>query len=188
MKTLILNGSPRKNGDTKTVINRLTTLLEGEVKIVDAYYCNIAPCIDCRYCFENEGCCVEDEWQSVHEYLKTCDNVIIASPNYFSELSGQLLAVTSRLQNYFCAKFFRNVEPDLKKKLGGIIIVGGGDGGMATPIRTAKILLNHMNAKTTFKPICFHDTNNKPAIEDVSVLKMVDELAEFLNQNSEDIT
>lgn len=39
MKTLIFNGSPRKNGDTKSLINHMTESLNGEYKIVDAYFC-----------------------------------------------------------------------------------------------------------------------------------------------------
>ena len=35
MKTLIFNGSPRKNGDTVSIINKVTDGLEGEYKIVN---------------------------------------------------------------------------------------------------------------------------------------------------------
>ena len=42
MKTLILNGSPRKNGDTVSLINKLTEQLDGEYKIVNAYYSDIS--------------------------------------------------------------------------------------------------------------------------------------------------
>ena len=37
MKTLILNGSPRKNGDTASLIKEVIRKLPGEYKIVDAY-------------------------------------------------------------------------------------------------------------------------------------------------------
>lgn len=47
MKTLIFNGSPRKNGDTVGLINEFIKELDGEYKIVNAYYCDIKPCIDC---------------------------------------------------------------------------------------------------------------------------------------------
>lgn len=56
MKTLILNGSPRVNGDTSSLIQRFCENVTGEYKIVDAYRCDIAPCIDCRYCWEHKGC------------------------------------------------------------------------------------------------------------------------------------
>ena len=37
MKTIIFNGSPRKNGDTKAMIHYLKERLQGEVLVVDAY-------------------------------------------------------------------------------------------------------------------------------------------------------
>jgi len=49
MKTLIINGSPRKNGDSMTLINEMRKYLEGEVKIINTYYDNISGCIDIAY-------------------------------------------------------------------------------------------------------------------------------------------
>ncbi len=39
MRTLIFNGSPRKNGDTKSLIDEMTNILDGEILIIDAYEC-----------------------------------------------------------------------------------------------------------------------------------------------------
>jgi multimeric flavodoxin WrbA len=60
MRTLIINGSPRKNGDTMTLINEMTQYLSGELKIINTYYDNISLCIDCRYCWQNDGCSIDD--------------------------------------------------------------------------------------------------------------------------------
>ena len=49
MKTLILNGSPRENGDTAGLIREVIRNLPGEYSVVDAYRCSISPCVDCRY-------------------------------------------------------------------------------------------------------------------------------------------
>ena len=43
MKTLILNDSPREQGDTIALIEKLTQGLQGEYRIVNAYRCNISP-------------------------------------------------------------------------------------------------------------------------------------------------
>ena len=45
MKTLIFNGSPRKNGETAYMIHTLQENLGGEYKVVDAYRAQIRPCI-----------------------------------------------------------------------------------------------------------------------------------------------
>lgn len=86
MKTLILNGSPRKNGDTVSLIHIFLEGLEGEYKIVNAYEDGIGPCIDCRFCWENDGCSIQDGMQEVYEYIQVCDNILIVSPIYFSEI------------------------------------------------------------------------------------------------------
>ena len=48
--------------------------------------------------------------EAVYTYLKDCDRILLASPIYFSELTGSLLNVISRLQPYFYARYFRK-EP-----------------------------------------------------------------------------
>ncbi len=72
MKTLILNGSPRKDGDTVFLIKKLLSRLQGEYKIVDCYAADIAPCIDCRCCREKLSCPIRDEMQeALRNYVRT---------------------------------------------------------------------------------------------------------------------
>ena len=115
MKTLIFNGSPRENGNTVSLINKATEKIAGEYKVINAYRCNISPCVDCRYCWDHTGCAIEDEMQEVYKYIRECDNILIASPVYFSELTGKLLDVGSRLQTYYCSAVFRKERPVLKE-------------------------------------------------------------------------
>lgn len=163
------------------LVNEFTNFLEGKYKIIDAYDCNIQPCIDCRHCWKNAGCCIEDEMQEVYSYIQECDNILIASPLYFSELTGQLLAITSRLQTYFCARFFRKVKPIEKEKKGGVIIVGGGDGRIEKAYGTASSLLYHMNAMDIAPVIFSHDTNNLPSKNDINATEASRNLALFFN-------
>ncbi|EJO5349604.1 flavodoxin family protein [Clostridium botulinum] len=177
MKTLIFSGSPRKKGDTMALINEFINHLQGEYKIVDSYDCNIQPCVDCRYCWENDGCCINDDMQEVYNYIQECDNILIASPLYFSELSGQLLAVTSRLQTYFCSRFFRKVKPIQKEKKGGVIIVGGGDGSIENAYKTACRLLHHMNTRDIAPVVYSHNTNIISAKDDIKAVESSRNLA-----------
>lgn len=82
MKTLIFNGSPRKSGDTISLVNKFIKHIDDEYKIVNAYDCNIKPCIDCRFCWKNSGCSQKDEMQEIYQYIQECDNILIASPIY----------------------------------------------------------------------------------------------------------
>lgn len=179
MKTLIFNGSPRINGDTVSLINRITERISGEYRIVNAYRCGISPCIDCRYCRNNNGCAIDDEMNVIYNYIQECDNILIASPLYFSELTGKLLDVGSRLQTYFSARFFRNEEPIAKSKKGAVILVGGGDGRIDTAYNTACTLLHHMNCHNIHKAVYSHNTDKNPAIEDENVLLGLDSILNF---------
>lgn len=89
MKTLLLFGSLKKNGDTAALAGAFVRHLEGEVRTLSASS-SISPCLDCRFCWSHPGCSIPDEMQDVVPYWKECDNVVLASPIWFSSLSGPL--------------------------------------------------------------------------------------------------
>lgn len=155
--------------------------LKGHVKVVDAYYCDVAPCVDCRYCWKHPGCCVQDEMQEIYQYIEDCDNVLIASPIYFSELTGKLLDLGSRLQTYFSAKYFRRETPVAKAKKSGVLLLGGGMGAMDKAFDTAKILLHDINADNIFPLISYHGTDNAAVSQDPEMRKKLNELCDFFN-------
>ena len=183
MKTLILNGSPRRNGDTVSLINKLTKHLNGEYKIVDAYYSDISACIDCRYCWNNDGCSINDEMTEVYDYIIDCDNVVIASPIYFSQPTGKLLDVCSRFQTYFAARYFRNKVPSIKPKKGAIILAGGGDGNPEDAYKTACTTLCHINVTKVYPLVVSFNTNELPATENTGTVKSIANVANYLNKS-----
>lgn len=184
MKTLIINGSPRPSGDTVSLIRRLEESLAGECKVLDAYRCGISPCVDCRYCKEHSGCAIQDDMQEVYPYIQECDNIVIASPIYFSEVTGKVLDVCSRLQTYFCARFFRGETPISKEKKGAVILVGGGDGAPDKAYGTARTLLRLMNCRDIHSMVCSHNTDRQPAMEDEQALAGVASIARFFNREN----
>lgn len=185
MKTLIINGSPRKLGDSMTLVNKMTKHLHGDVKIVDTYYDEISPCIDCRFCWKNDGCLIDDEMQEVYKLLDEVDNVIISSPVYFSELTGKLLSFASRLQRFYvlrCIKKDKNFK--LKEKNGVLILTGGGDGSIEPAVNRANIIFRHINAQSIGSVVSLK-TNDIPACENVNALNRARELAFRLNELDE---
>ena len=181
MKTLILNGSPRKNGDTVSLIKKLTQQLNGEYKIVDSYYSDISACVDCRYCWNNEGCSINDEMAEIYDYIAGCDNVVIASPIYFSQPTGKLLDICSRFQTYFAAKHFRNQTPIIKPKKGAVILVGGGDGNPEDAYKTVCTILHHINVTEIYPLVGSFNTNKISATEEQNVIKAVTNITSYLN-------
>ena len=104
MKTLIINGSPRKNGDTEALLEVLQKHLESEVVEISAYRANISPCLDCRYCWKEGQCAINDDMKIIYD--GDYDNVVIASPVNMFGLPGALISLAGRFQMYYAAKNF----------------------------------------------------------------------------------
>ncbi len=186
MKTLIINGSPRPNGDTASLVRLLEEGLAGERKVLSAYRSNISPCVDCRYCKTHSGCAIQDEMQEIYPYIQACDNILIASPIYFSEVTGKVLDICSRLQTWFCARFYRGETPVPKAKKGAVILVGGGDGAPDKAYGTACTLLHQMNCRDIFPMVCSHDTDRRPAIENAQAVAGVEGIIAYFNRAEQD--
>ena len=97
----------------------------------------------------------------------------------FSELTGKLLDLGSRLQTFYCAAAFRQERPILKPKKGAVILVGGGDGHMDKAYGTACILLRQMNCLSIHPVVCSHSTNTLPAIEDRNAILGTESIVSF---------
>ena len=117
--------------------------------------------------------------QEIYEYIQDCDNVVIASPIYFAELSGMLLALGSRLQTYVSAKYMRKETPIAKPKKGAVILAGGGSGGAERAYETAKELLKLMNCTEIHELVASRKTDHVPASEDDEAMAGVERIRDF---------
>jgi multimeric flavodoxin WrbA len=181
LKTLILNGSTRKNGDVQALVEAFIEGLCGEAQILTAGD-NISPCLDCRRCWEHPGCCIQDAMQKVYPYLVDCDIVALASPIWFSSLSGPLLNMASRFQTYFAGHFFRGEKDILKPKSGVLLLAGAEPGTEKKPVETAHSILKHINACSPLRVISSMCTNQIPARNDNVALTAARDAAKALNQ------
>ncbi len=124
MKTLVFFGSARKQGNTKKLLNKFLKQLNGEIKVINAYKLKVEPCIDCRYCWENQGCSIKDNMQSIYPLIDGADNIIFASPIYFNGIPAPLKAIIDRCQTYWSSRV-RPGEEKLKKKRAVLLLCGG---------------------------------------------------------------
>ena len=181
LKTVIFNGSPRKGGDTAFLVDRLVELLPGEVQVFSAYREKITACQDCRYCCTHVGCCIADDMQKIYPQIVQADNIVIASPVYFSELTGPLLSMLSRLQAFYGSRRFLQIEQITKPKRGALVLCGGGDGEPGNAQETAAILLQMMNASLCQR-VCSLRTDTLPSREDEEALRRIHQLAKLLQE------
>ena len=117
----------------------------------------------------------------IYDYIVECDNVVIASPIYFSQPTGKLLDVCSRFQTYFAAKHFRNQTPIIKPKKGAVILVGGGDGNPEDAYKTTCTILHHINVSEVYPLVGTFNTNELPAMNDPKAIKVIAGIADYLN-------
>ena len=182
-KTLIINGSPRPNGNTVALIEELKKDLIGEVVEISAFRSRIAPCVDCRRCWENAICAVDDEMRVI--YNDDFDNVVLASPVYYSILPGEVMSLMSRFQPQHAAEFILNIPIDLKPKKAGLILTSGGRGNEAGAEHHIWRTFKMLNARgyNTHRVMSLN-TDTIPASEDEAALRSAHELAKWLNEDS----
>lgn len=182
MKTLILNGSPRRNGDTAALIDCLTQTLQGEVRQLSISD-QISPCLDCRRCWTKPGCAIQDKMQEIYPYLESCENFVLASPIWFSSLSGPLLNLASRFQTYFAGRFFRNEAFPFPAKNGVILLTGGEPGTEEAPLANALTIFKMIHVRRPpVAVIRSMDTNHLPAQKDTRALEAARNAAQLLNR------
>lgn len=124
MKTLVLFGSARENGNTKDLLNAFLEGLDGEVEIIDAYRTKVEPCRDCRYCWHKKGCSIKDGMQEIYKKVDEADNIVLASPVYFHSVPGPMKILIDRFQVYW-SSHLRGDHPEKNIKNGVILLTGG---------------------------------------------------------------
>jgi multimeric flavodoxin WrbA len=103
-KILILNGSPKKKGNTATLVDWFSRGAESqgaEVEIVrtaSLKYKTIG-CISCRKCQKSDKyeCCIDDEAKPVLAKMADVDVIVFATPLYFFSASAQLKLIFDRM-------------------------------------------------------------------------------------------
>ena len=101
MNIMILQGSPRANGNTAWMAEEYRKAAEAaghKVTLVDVAHKKIAGCLACEYCHgKGNGACVQkDDMQEIYPRILSSDMIVFASPIYYFTLSAQLQAVIHR--------------------------------------------------------------------------------------------
>ncbi len=124
MKILILNGTPRKGGNTQALVNAFTKGAEDsghEVKEIDVYHKNVHECMGCEYCHKNgNGACIQnDDMAEIAAAINEAELLVYASPVYFFNFTGPLSNVLHRTYSF---GFSKNL------KYTALILSSGSDG------------------------------------------------------------
>ena len=127
MKVLIINGSPRKDGNTSLALAEMAKIFaqEGiEVKSVQIGNKNIRGCIACNSCSEKGKCVFDDGVNELAEEFRTADGLVVASPVYYASANATLIACLDRL--FYSSHF------DKTMKVGASVVCARRGGCSAT--------------------------------------------------------
>ena len=101
MKVLLINGSPRAEGNTYVALSEVAKALEAngvEAEIVSIGMKAVQGCIACGRCRELGRCVFQDElYNKVRERLAASDGLVVGSPVYYAGPNGSLCALLDRL-------------------------------------------------------------------------------------------
>lgn len=93
MKIIILNGSPRKNGATANILHEMEKKLLDKgcsIEFINISELKVSPCVGCCNCYKTGICHIKDDAESLSTRMGNADGIIIGSPTYASNVSGQL--------------------------------------------------------------------------------------------------
>lgn len=104
MKTVILFGSPRKDGNTRQMTDAFGSVIktrQTDVRVLYLNDMNIRPCQGCLSCSEKGVCRINDDMRDISKYIAESDLVVYATPVYWYAPSAQLKLVMDRSVVFF---------------------------------------------------------------------------------------
>ena len=119
MKVLMLNGSPKDNGNTARVLAEMREVFEKEsveVDYVHVGHLTVRGCTSCGACYKQGHCVIEDDIVGeLATKLAECDGVVLGSPVYYAAPNGALVTILNRL--------FYSTHFDKRMKVGAAMVV-----------------------------------------------------------------
>ena len=102
MKVLMINGSPRKSGNTSIALAEIAGRLEKfgiESEIVWIGNKPVRGCMACNKCKDKPGACIfnDDICNEISAKMNGCDALIVGSPVYWGQPNGAVLSVVQRM-------------------------------------------------------------------------------------------
>jgi multimeric flavodoxin WrbA len=115
MKVLAVLGSPRSQGNSATLAREVLAGLEAagaEVRVYELNRLEFQGCQGCGACkAEAEACVLEDGFTPIYAALRETDVLLLASPVYFGDLSGQMKCFFDRLYALANPDFTSRLSP-----------------------------------------------------------------------------
>lgn len=100
MKVLMINGSPRANGNTYIALREMEKIFAEEnieAELIHIGNKDIRGCVACGFCGKNGKCVFDDAVNDVAAKFAECDGLVVGSPVYYASANATLVAFLTRL-------------------------------------------------------------------------------------------
>lgn len=127
MKVLIINGSPKADGNTSIALKEMVSIFETEgieTELVHVGNMDIRGCIACNTCGKNGKCVFNDAVNEIASKFEAADGLVVASPVYYASANATLIACLDRM--------FYSTHFDKTMKVGASVVVARRGGCSAT--------------------------------------------------------
>lgn len=101
-KIVILNGSPRRNGNTSALVKAFTEGAKSAGNAVVEFFLDGMDIHGCKGCFGGHSsrecpCVQKDDMDKIYPAVRECDVIVLATPLYYWNMSGQIRTAVDRL-------------------------------------------------------------------------------------------
>ena len=127
MKVLMLNGSPRPEGNTSAALREMEQIFQAEgieTETIQVGGRDIRGCVACGGCAKLGRCAFDDIVNELAPKFETCDGLVVGSPVYYASANATLVALLTRL--------FYSTSFDKTMKVGASVVVARRGGLSAT--------------------------------------------------------
>lgn len=127
MKVLLINGSPKKNGNTAYALNQMAEVFAAqgvETEILHIGNQAIRGCIACGTCAKKGQCVFDDAVNEAAPKFQEADGIVVGSPVYYASANATLVAFLDRL--------FYSTSFDKRMKVGASVVIARRGGCSAT--------------------------------------------------------
>jgi len=127
MKVLLINGSPKDNGNTAAALSEMRSVFEKEgIEVEWIHVGNLAVrgCVGCASCYKTGKCAIDDVVNEIAPKFAECDGMVVGSPVYYASANSTLTAVLDRL--FYSTRF------DKRMKVGASVAVARRGGCSST--------------------------------------------------------
>ena len=127
LKVLLLNGSPRKDGNIALALGEMEKVFAGlgvEYETIRLGREDIRGCIACESCRRTHRCVVNDIVNEIAVKFEAADGLVIGSPVYYGSANGTLMSALQRL--------FYSTHFDKSLKVGASVVSARRSGCTAT--------------------------------------------------------